>query len=101
MSKPVGGRGKKTPYQTAVVRVPIELIPLIERLCDVYRDGIERGSINLGTGNDLLLINKAQLEEQALILLKRKKSARATLDNLLQVIFSDLGLRLDTFINQS
>ena len=100
MSKPVGGRGKKAPYQTAVVRVPVELIPLIERLCEVYRDGIERG-INLGTGNDLLLINKAQLEEQALILLKRKKSARATLDNLLQVIFSDLGLRLDTFINQS
>lgn len=38
MEKPKGGRGKKAPYETVIVRVPEALVPIIERMCDRYRE---------------------------------------------------------------
>jgi len=38
MSKPVGGRGKKAPYETVVVRVPLPLLDEVNILINNYRD---------------------------------------------------------------
>ena len=35
--KPKGGRSKKAPYQTTVIRVPVELVPIIEAQLESYR----------------------------------------------------------------
>lgn len=39
MNKPVGGRGKKAPYETTHIRVPVDLKPQIEQIIDKYRNG--------------------------------------------------------------
>lgn len=45
MSKPIGGRGHKAPYETTHLRIPIPIKPEIEKLIAEYRlsviDGIE------------------------------------------------------------
>jgi hypothetical protein len=38
MNKPIGGRGKKAPYETTHVRVPVDLKPQIEKLIEEYRE---------------------------------------------------------------
>lgn len=38
MDKPVGGRGKKAPYETTHVRVPVDLKPQIEEMVKQYRE---------------------------------------------------------------
>lgn len=38
--KPVGGRGKKAPYETVQMRVPIPIKPKVEQLIQNYRDEI-------------------------------------------------------------
>jgi hypothetical protein len=38
MTKPVGGRGHKAPYQTVVVRIPVDLKPQIDELIDRFRE---------------------------------------------------------------
>lgn len=37
MVKPVGGRGKRAPYQTVQVRVPLPIKPEVEKLIEQYR----------------------------------------------------------------
>lgn len=37
MTKPVGGRGNKAPYETAVMRVPVPLQSEVERMIEEYR----------------------------------------------------------------
>lgn len=45
MTKPVGGRGHKAPYQTTHLRIPVPIKPDIEKLIEDYRlsviDGLE------------------------------------------------------------
>lgn len=37
MSKPKGGRAKKAPYKTVVVRIPVDLVAIVEQMADNYR----------------------------------------------------------------
>jgi hypothetical protein len=37
MEKPVGGRGKKAPYQTITIRVPLPIKDKVEKLIEEYR----------------------------------------------------------------
>ena len=39
MSKPKGGRGKRAPYETTVVRVPDPVLEQVEAICEAYRNG--------------------------------------------------------------
>ena len=41
--KPKGGRGKKAPYQTKQMRVPVPVELQVMQLCDRYREFIEAG----------------------------------------------------------
>lgn len=38
MDKPIGGRGKKAPYETTHVRIPIDLKSQVEKLVEKFRD---------------------------------------------------------------
>lgn len=38
MSKPIGGRGNKAPYETTHVRIPVDLKPQVESLVQEFRD---------------------------------------------------------------
>jgi hypothetical protein len=38
MSKPIGGRGKKAPYETTHVRIPVDLKSKVEELVEAYRN---------------------------------------------------------------
>lgn len=38
MTKPIGGRGRKAPYETTHVRIPVDLKPRIELLVEEFRD---------------------------------------------------------------
>lgn len=44
MNKPIGGRGKKAPYDTALVRVPVPIKPEIEDLIERYRNSVLNNS---------------------------------------------------------
>jgi hypothetical protein len=51
MNKPVGGRGHKAPYQTVVVRIPVDLKSQVDELVDRFRenDKSETKTVNLKT----------------------------------------------------
>jgi hypothetical protein len=38
MDKPIGGRGKKAPYETTHVRIPVDLKPQVEKLVEKFRN---------------------------------------------------------------
>lgn len=38
MDKPIGGRGKKAPYETTHVRIPVDLKPQVEKLVEEFRN---------------------------------------------------------------
>jgi hypothetical protein len=38
MDKPIGGRGKKAPYETTHVRIPVDLKAQVEQLVQEYRN---------------------------------------------------------------
>ena len=38
MNKPIGGRGKKAPYETTHVRIPVDLKSQVELLVEEFRD---------------------------------------------------------------
>lgn len=39
MSKPVGGRGHKAPYQTMTIRIPIDIKEQVEEIVERFRSG--------------------------------------------------------------
>lgn len=45
MTKPIGGRGKKAPYQTTHYRIPEPIKPLVELLAEQYRNYVFEGDV--------------------------------------------------------
>lgn len=84
VSKPVGGRGKKAGYETKLMRVPLPVVPAIEKIVDDFRDGSENETKQLSFDEALQAAKK---------IMKKKKSARQSLLNLLQDIY---GREVDT-----
>jgi hypothetical protein len=80
MSKPVGGRGNKAPYETTHVRVPMPIKSEIERLIEEFREGRTQQQENSLTSLEDAI-------ETARELLKQKKSARVSIEKLLTVIY--------------
>jgi hypothetical protein len=68
MSKPIGGRGKKAPYETTHMRVPVTLKPQIESIIEIYRlsviDGIESHSPDLLSLKDAIELSKKLLRSK-------------------------------------
>ena len=84
MNKPLGGRGKKAPYETTHLRIPLPIKADIEKLIENYRlsviDGIETHD------NGLMSVEDAKLLTRKLI--KAKTSKIDTLIKLLTSIYS-------------
>jgi hypothetical protein len=55
MNKPIGGRGKKAPYETTHVRIPVDLKSQIEKLVEDYRNN---GLVVLGNNDNKSSLNQ-------------------------------------------
>ena len=52
MSKPVGGRGHKAPYQTMTIRIPIDVKEQVEEIVERFRSGdLEVAKIDCSDNN--------------------------------------------------
>jgi hypothetical protein len=97
MTKPVGGRGKRAPYNTVVLRVPEPLVSHLEEQVEEYRKVV----LNDDEVNwDFYLKNKAVIVKtdlleatvQAKKILRSKISKEKSIAKLLQVIY---GVEVD------
>ena len=100
MNKPVGGRGKKAPYKTTILRVPDPLLEQFQNDIENYRQAVLNGNITENTpilATDRIcpsIKNKDEIIELAEAILKQKKSARVSLTKLLQVLCNDNSIKL-------
>ncbi len=99
--RPKGGRGLKESYTTKVIRVPEPLIPFIDWVTDRFYQGYYDGVWQYNTPPEetvrrLGLVNlvKTEILSHAQSVLAQKKSARLTVNKLLQVIFQDKTIDL-------
>lgn len=95
MSVSLGGRGKKAPYETTHVRVPVPLKAKVDHLIEEWRGHVDTGTLSpTEPVTDLYkTVDYAQLSfEDALIeakkILVQKKSANDSLIKLLTSIYS-------------
>jgi hypothetical protein len=87
MNKPLGGRGKKAPYETTHLRIPLPIKTDIEKLIENYRlsviDGIETHD------NSLMSVEDAKLLTRKLIKAKTSK-----IDTLIKLLTSIYGVEI-------
>ncbi len=84
MTKPVGGRGKKAPYETTTIRVPLPILDQVESMIEAYRLSVLDGCEVSNQRMPDLETAKSELRK----ILKSKKSARVTGIKLLQVLYN-------------
>ena len=90
MNKPTGGRGKKAPYETTVIRIPISLQDSFEQQIDAYRQRIassDESSVDKSLAEVMTMPRLSDAVNSAKDILKQKKSARQSLEKLLQVLY--------------
>ena len=75
-----GGRGVKAPYETTHVRIPVAIKEQVETLSAAYKDG---------TLEKLNNISRDEVINIARTILKKKKSARISLESLLTSIYGE------------
>ncbi|WP_030008332.1 hypothetical protein [Picosynechococcus sp. NKBG042902] len=80
---PKGGRGKKAPYKSKAVWVPVDLEPAIEKLVSDYRETLLTGEAP--SSDEPLPFNEAL--ELAKKLMRAKKSKQETIEKLLRGIY--------------
>jgi hypothetical protein len=84
-----GGRGKKAPYDSIVMRIPVPLKETIESIIEHYRESLD---IETALGEDQRVKNDIPDIETALDLarsiLSQKKSAKISLAKLLTALYS-------------
>jgi len=80
VSKPKGGRGKRAPYETTVVRVPDPVLEQVEAICDAYRNGEVLSEEKPVTDFEAI---RDQIDEWR----KSAKVGKEKLKNLLQLIY--------------
>ncbi len=85
MSINKGGRGKKAPYKTVIVRVPVPIVAMVQQMIDGYR---LTGNVPELT-NTNHLPSKDDLIAKSEQIIKSKKSARQSLEKLINYIYSE------------
>jgi hypothetical protein len=76
-----GGRGVKAPYETTHVRIPVDIKDRVEELSRAYKEGrLEEVSLPVD-------LDKAV--ELARGVLKKKKSARVSMESLLTAMYGE------------
>ena len=74
-----GGRGVKAPYESTHVRVPMPIKHEVEALIQSYKDGSIQPKVDFLSVDEAIKLAKE--------ILKNKKSARVSLQNLLTAIY--------------
>jgi thymidylate synthase len=92
MNKPLGGRGKKAPYETAVVRVPVDLISAIEDMVESYRISAIKGeSLQVSEKSKSVIsvigVTYQEVIQEVFKILRLKKSASESISRLLKFIY--------------
>jgi hypothetical protein len=94
MNKPIGGRGKKAPYQTRVLRIPEPIADAVQRLVDRYRDKAMADSISTNVQIQYEIpelryskLNYLEATQEMEKILKKKKGAKLSMQKLLQVLY--------------
>ena len=92
MNKPLGGRGKKAPYETKNVRVPVPIIPKVEQMADDYRNLVINGEESEFEKYPHLAacvtpVSYSEALQRAKEIVKSKRSAVESLAKLLQVLY--------------
>lgn len=86
MSKPMGGRGKKAPYETTHMRVPLPLKIQIEQLIEAYRLSVVDGLNEFDKPtSEVISIDEALVIAQKL--LRSKTAKNDTVAKLLTGIY--------------
>ena len=83
MRKPVGGRGKKAPYETKIKRIPLELESQVDSMIEEYRANLTGESDR--QDNAMLSLTDAIALVKKLI--KAKKSKSDTIHKLVTGIY--------------
>lgn len=93
MDRPKGGRGKKAPYVSTHARVPEPTKPYIEVIVQMFHDGtlppIEEFKQLVEAGKENTLPTLEGLTLFAKNTLKRKMSARKSLEHFLSGLYPD------------
>jgi hypothetical protein len=92
MNKPVGGRGKKAPYETQVVRVPVPIAPQVEQFIESYRLSVINSEDNDNEQtseipSEVTTVKAMEALQRAREIVKQKRSAAESLAKLLQVLY--------------
>jgi hypothetical protein len=94
-----GGRGKRSPYATKVVRIPNPLLKRVEEMVNDFY-GNEKSTDDQSVLKDHVEINQNREESvsHALDILAQnkisKKSTKHCLEKLLQVLYNDDSIKL-------
>ena len=75
-----GGRGVKAPYETTHVRIPMPIKERVEELSQAFKDGRLNDGKGQPTSLDAAVIAAREI-------LKKKKSARISMESLLTAIY--------------
>lgn len=94
-----GGRGKRSPYATKVVRIPDPLLKRVEELVnDFYRNEKSTDDKSVLENHVTFNQNKEESVAYALDILAQnkisKKSTKYCLEKLLQVLYNDDSIKL-------
>ena len=96
-----GGRGKKAPYSTEIMRVPTPLKGIVVGLIEGFREKVENGAIkdyedshelasDLMAEKPVTSLTKEEAREEAKRILRSKKgNKKQQFEKLLQVIYDD------------
>lgn len=102
MTRPLGGRGLKQSYETKVIRVPVPLVETINDLVDKFYKSYnpENPDSQLLTDKvssilGICTVSKQDAIAKGKIIVSRKKSAKVSVVNLLQVLYKDKLLSID------
>jgi rubrerythrin len=92
MNKPLGGRGKKAPYETQLVRVPVPVVQKVEQIVDEYRNLVINGEQSEFEKYPNLAacvtpVSYSEALQRAKEIVKTKRSAAESLAKLLQVLY--------------
>jgi hypothetical protein len=87
MEKPVGGRGKKAPYQTTHIRVPLPVKDKVEKLIEEYRES----GTNQSSSDSQQIIS---LEDAKLLSKKLLKSKTKNIETHAKLLTAIYGLEV-------
>ena len=94
MDKPIGGRGRKAPYETTHVRIPVDLKPQVELLIKEFRDNgcVAKDNIienSLTSSNDFMQKMIQEFKNNDMFIIQQSNEISH------DILMSELNLKLE------